>query len=257
MTDDLFSAGFAWDEPDVSQSAATPVATPAPAAAPSVKVTASHLSDDGVAGVAGVAETEGQRLERLLSQPYVAVTATPVATPKTADFCGVEAGDEPIVAGVASVANWQRGIDLLRGQRCPAGANPKEWRDTVAAASHLFRLWGSDLFEAGWSTLDVWGSEPDPAHRRVDRLGLVHFVIGAQVEAIDSESATILHSGKDRLTYTRRQKVPGAVPLWSVAVGESRVEGAKGCALTRLPLNSPDCQPASGESDGVEMRERT
>ncbi|MEH3121999.1 MAG: hypothetical protein PGN16_08475 [Sphingomonas phyllosphaerae] len=247
MTGDLFGGGFVWDEAEpVSQTDATVVATRQGQGRALEKAGNPDLLDGGVASVASVAETEGQRPERLLSQPNVAVPATLPATPKAADFCGVEGGARPTVAGVATVADWERGVAAARAMRCPTGANAREWRATVAAAAHLLRLWGSDLIALGWSTLDVWGSELDPAARRLDRLGLVHFVAGAVVEAVDSDSALILHSGKDRLTYRRRRMVPGAVPLWAVGAGASRWEGA-GEAPSALPRPPAPCQPASGE----------
>ena len=124
-----------------------------------------------------------------------------------------------VTVTVATVAAWETGVARLHPRRVPAGASPREWAENVRDAVSLMRLWGKDLHDAGWSTLDVFGMEPNQAHRRLDRLGLVSLIMGGMIEAIDSDSASIL-IGKDRLTYRRGPRTSGAVPIWAVRMGE-------------------------------------
>ncbi len=220
MTGDLFSTGFVWGDDDGVAVAATPVATRREAVPAAEKVRNPRHSGDGVAGVAGVAETEGQRLERLLSQSNVAVTATGSATPKATHSCGLQGGDAGDVAHVATVA-WDDGVALLREHRPPIGADPAEWRRLVLDARKLNAHWGDDLRHLGWTAVEVFGVEPNPAHRRLDRLGLLSFISGGAVEAIDADSVVTLHAGKDRLVYQRKLRSSGAVPIWQLVLGAS------------------------------------
>lgn len=256
MTLDLFSDGFAWaDEPSVSQVGATADATGAqPPSAPG-KISNSNLFGGGVAGVAGVAETEGQRLERALSQTSVASRATPAATAETADFCGVVGDQAGAVADVATVAGWSAGLATLNDRRVPPALDQRGWAGLVRDSYNLMRLWGHDLHVAGWSVCDVFGVEQNTAHRRLDRLGLVSLLRDGEVEAIDSHTATILR-GRDRMTYDRRLRAEGGVPIWAIdfeeyqpQAGQRRWEGTGGSALAALPPEAPTCQPPQGESE--------
>ena len=252
MTDDLFSAGFSWTDEPVSHADATSVATresviPAMAQGPrgggtarlsqaaatgdAIPSTAAPTPADaaflgsrgetvaGVAGVAGVAETIGQRLERMLSQTLVARSATPGATAEMADFSVTPAQGGAGVADVASVAVWSAGVATLIEGRVPPGIGRVEWLHLVRDAGQLMRLWGHDLHAAGWSACDVFGVEPNLSHRRVDRLGLVAFIGGGEVEAIDRDTAVTRH-GKSWLTYYRHLRGEGSVPLWLISEGE-------------------------------------
>lgn len=249
MTGDLFSTGFAWGEDDLSQTAATPAATAPIDPATSQKVEKSDLSSGPVADVASVAERESDRLIARLSQPIVAKPATVPATPETAENRGVQASSGVSVAGVATVAEWQAGVEAL----CAMDAKGKI-HDLQRDAVRLLRDWGADLARLGWSTLDVWASNQCLEHRRVDRDGLIQGVRGGAVVAIDCDTATIAW-GEDQVTYYRKLRAAGGVPVWRVDAGVSRWEGSRGCALTRLPPNHPASQPALGESESHQLRE--
>ena len=215
MTDDLFSAGFAWADDDVADDA-TPVATPARRRKAAENVGISDIFAPAVAGVADVAETEGQRLERLLSQPAVARTATMGATPEMADFCGVEPYALPPVADVASVAEWRKGVKYLSLLRhLPPPYHSRGWRTLIDDATAFLNNWGDDAVRWGWSTLDVFGTNPTVGARRYDRLGLVVLLGGRPVQSLEPDRAWT-GSGNDLLQYRRTPKLPGAVPLWAV-----------------------------------------
>jgi hypothetical protein len=267
--DGLFSAGFAWDdgavatdatpaatrpraretggaptcrrgEPEKVANAATLPATGDIGIPTSVKVRKSNLNATSVASVASVAETEGQRLERLLSQPVVAVSATPVATAERADFCGVEGGAGSGVAPVASVADWLKGVEAMRRARPAPKPYHSPWRTILQDAASFVALWGDDAIRMGWSTLDVFGVNPDPSAARYDRLGLVVLLNGRPVQCLEDQVA---HIGRDsRPTVFRRAlRAEGAVPIWqwvrSVNGGKAGrgVQGLRADALTPVP----------------------
>lgn len=212
---DLFSSGFAWDDHPVADSADAFATASATAESPVFRgVEASH--GQAIAAVAAVAK---QREDSPLSQNRVAPVATAFAIARTTDFRRLEPYSRAPIAAVATVANWEDGVASLIEGRVPLGTNRIEWKGLVSDARQLMRLWGHDLHSAGWSTCDVFGVEPTMSHRRVDRLGLVGFVSGGEVEAIDRDSAVTRH-GKSRLTFNRRLRGAGSVPLWTISEGE-------------------------------------
>lgn len=237
MNDDtLFSAGFDWSDDvasgatRVEAAARSPNASSRPALSQPV---ATHdatpgsalfsgdfgWSPDAVASVASVAETEGQRLERLLSQPITPVLATPPATLEMADFCGFEGGAAPAVAGVASVAAWREGVELLSRSRCPQTVDPRRWRELVADARALLQNWGAELLGFGWTTLEVFGVNRDPRHRRLDIPGLLPVLRGRPVVAVDRDTATIRANRADLQTFQRQLVFRGGLPVWGWVEG--------------------------------------
>ncbi len=245
--DDLFSTGFAWGDDAVASdatavatrpgamrdvatlvvsassqapvaNAATPRATGDIGISASEKVGKSDLLSGSVAAVASVAETEGKRLERLLSQPNVAVSATRVATAEVADFCGVEGGARAAVTPIASVANWMAGVEALKRARPAPAPYHSPWRTVVRDAANFVALWGDDAIRMGWSTLDVFGVNPDPAAGRYDRLGLVILLGGRPVQCLEPQTA---HIGRDSkpTVFRRALRAAGAVPIWQWVEG--------------------------------------
>jgi hypothetical protein len=247
MSDDLFGGGFAWGEDDLSQTGATPTATPKTSPTNAEKVGKSHLSPAPVASVATVADRKSDALIARLSQPIVAKVATPPATPEMAEVSGIEPNPATAVADVATVALWRDGVGAL----CAMDARG-EIHGLQRDAVKLLRDWGDDLVGLGWSTLDVWGGNRHFHERRVDRQGLIFAVRGGDVVAVDSGTATIAW-GRDHVTYYRKWRAAGGVPVWLVDVGAGRT-GAGGSALTRLPPDATLCQRPSGGSELEDTR---
>lgn len=147
-----------------------------------------------VATVAPVAETEGRRLARALAGPPPAFEGA-----KGFPMSGETSG-------------WADGVAILR--RSPAlKFYHGKWRRMVRDARSFLSLWGEDAAALGWSTLDIFGVNPDPAHGRYDRLGLVILLDGRAVEALSADSATI-GDGRGHTTFYRRLRAQGAVPVW-------------------------------------------
>jgi hypothetical protein len=223
---DLFSAGFAWGDatgpseirptpaPVVSQSVATASAT---AEAPDFSANFAWESDAvaDVADVADVAEKDIGSSDTVVSHAGVADVATPDATPETAVFCGSQGGSTSSVASVASVANWKLGIELMANGRRPEGMQERAWRELVMDARILLQNWGPDLVELGWTTLEVFGVNPNWRHRRLDVPGLAYLLRGRPVEAIDADTALIRANRVDTMTFQRRLIAAGGVPVWN------------------------------------------
>jgi len=246
MDGDLFSAGFAWGADPVATAAtddATPIgsanagvpsdskgpvagaatatATPPRRRASPEKVTESHLFGSAVASVATVAETEGQRLERLLSQKGVAIPATAIATAESAQTCGLQTDSLGGVALVATVADWRAGVERMRRVRPAPTPYHTKWRTLYQDAVSFLNLWADDAFRLGWDVLDVFGVNADPAQGRYDRLGLVILLAGRPIQCLDEACAYI---GKDNVptVYHRALRAPGAVPVWQWCEGCSQ-----------------------------------
>lgn len=237
MSEDRFSAGFAWTA-GVADTA-TPEATPFTLdrveadAWPSPRMRGTVA---GVAAVAGVAIGEGEELRRRLTTPlacHVAGVAT--VAHNDSDGCkslssrgfswvshnggGEPATDVATPAGqnaaitTASVAGWSEGVARLR-QSPQVRFYHGRWYQMVTDARSFLTLWANDALASGWSTLDVFGVNPDPSHGRCDRLGLVTLLRGRPVQELGPDSATIGGSHKDTTTFYRRRRASGAVPVW-------------------------------------------
>lgn len=142
--------------------------------------------------------------------------ATDAATAKTADFCGVQPPSTPCVATVATVARWKEGVLSLETGPRAIGIAPREWRRLVADAQLTLRAWGYELAEAGWTTLEVFGTNANPLHRSMTKVGLVGMLGGNVVESVSADAARIRHNRKDCTTFYRRLITPGGVPIWDL-----------------------------------------
>ena len=216
MSEALFSTGFAWGDDEGVAPPATPVATRAAAPPKAQNIGISDVLGGAVAPVAGVAETEGQRLERMLSQPMSPLSATRGATLQTAVICGMRGHSEEPVATVASVASWTAGVDAMQAARVMPNLYHGQWRAVVRDALSFLQNWADDAVAAGWTTLDVFGVNPDPSHGRYDRLGLILMLAGRPIQSLDSETALIGPARQAPTTFRRRLRTGGAVPLWEV-----------------------------------------
>lgn len=208
--DTLFSAGFDWGD-DVAADA-TPVATAGEALF-------SGDFDWSAPAVASVASVAAPGTDARSVADGAQIAATDRATPEMADFCGSAPLSAGAVAGVATVAVWREGVELLTRGRCPEGIDPRRWRQIVSDARALVQNWGPDFHAQGWTTLEVFGVNPDPRRRGKGSRGLVALLKGRAVEAIDADTATIRAGRVDLQTYQRRLVASGGVPVWDWVLG--------------------------------------
>lgn len=214
------TAGNGANLPETSREAASvaPVASVAQmqveaGRAIAAKVAAARRSAHDVASVAGVAETAGERLERMLSQSSVAVRATDGATEESEVSRGVSPNLGAGVAPVATVAAWRDQVELVRKARPAPKPYHAKWRVLRQDVLDFMALWADDAARMGWDTLDVFGVNPDPSHGRYDRLGLLILLNGRPIQCLDEQAAYI---GRDSAptVYRRALRAPGGVPVW-------------------------------------------
>jgi len=105
---------------------------------------------------------------------------------------------------------------MVRAGR-PDGLPEIEWRQMVMDARRTIQNWGADFVAFGWTTLQVFGVNRDPRHRRLDVLGLVYLLRGRPIEAIDADTALIRSARGDTTTFYRRLVAPGGVAAWDWA----------------------------------------
>jgi hypothetical protein len=86
----------------------------------------------------------------------------------------------------------------------------------------LLDAWGAEAAALDWSTLDLFGCDPEAPAARRDCMGLALLLERCEVVALDERGADLLTSGGARQRFYRRPLPPGTVPLWTL--GKSAVE---------------------------------
>jgi hypothetical protein len=98
----------------------------------------------------------------------------------------------------------------------PAAMEPEPWDELVNEAVVISRRWGTKALECGWHPLDLFGCNPNPYARRLDRTGLVALIAGSstvlRITDVTPEYAEILDSGS--IQRFRRGARQGQVFLW-------------------------------------------
>lgn len=99
------------------------------------------------------------------------------------------------------------------------------WDELTGEASVISRLWGQRALDAGWTSVELFGCNPDPYAGRVDRNGLIvtmtNFAVGLRLVDIAPDHALLLGPREERLRY-QAGDVTGRVHLWeaySMATG--------------------------------------
>lgn len=145
--------------------------------------------------------------------------------PKTQSPQRVTEPPEETVAKIATVAApidqtlpWADDLGEFAGRDCPPGVKLEYWDELTNEALLVSRQWGRKALACGWSLLDLFGCNPDPLARRVDRDGLVKSVVelrcAAMILGVDDETATLRGPNGSILRHCRKLRAPGAIPLW-------------------------------------------
>lgn len=148
----------------------------------------------------------GTAIETRGNQPFSDEATTPLATIAT-------------VAAPATDMRFPWSADLLRfvERPCPIDERGDYWSELQEEAWSVSREWGETAIAAGWSALNLFGSNPDPAAGRVDRDGLVVSICRLRspvtIVAIDSEAAS-LRCPRGSIMKHRRHARPGTILLW-------------------------------------------
>lgn len=150
----------------------------------------------------------------------------PIGLVKTAEIVRSATLPEPSVATIATIAadplgneEWVADLRAFVNTPCPAWMNDEIWDELTSEAWDVARNWSGKAVAAGWTSTDLFGCNPDPLARRVDRNGLVAAIVSLKtpvtIVAIDSGGATLRCSdSRSSAMRHRRQPSPGAVPLW-------------------------------------------
>jgi hypothetical protein len=116
--------------------------------------------------------------------------------------------------------DWAEGFARLVVAPPPAGFSPETWRAVVDDAARFLDDWGRKAATVGWSALDVFGVSTQPPRMRSEMAGLLPFIAGGTVVAINWCSATIRSPAGDEVVWLRRSQ-PGAVAVWELATPEA------------------------------------
>jgi hypothetical protein len=112
--------------------------------------------------------------------------------------------------------DWAEGFARLVVAPPPAGFSPERWWAVVDDAARFLDDWGRKAATVGWSALDVFGVSMQPPRMRSEMAGLLPFIAGGTVVAINWCSATIRSPTGDEVVWLRRSHA-GAVAFWELA----------------------------------------
>lgn len=130
--------------------------------------------------------------ERRQKSQSVATIAAPIAacdtltaTPKPPETLAFMPAADLTIAksqqsqpSTAETLPWQDDIDALHLLPCPTGMTDARWKRLLRITRSVSREWGRTALDAGWHPLELFGCNPEPMARRVDRNGLVASIFG-------------------------------------------------------------------------------
>ena len=118
---------------------------------------------------------------------------------------------------VDTLQSWVDGCwNLPKALPASAGITPERWRRIVDAAGRFMDRWAEDAIAAGWSTLDVFGADPDRPGARFDCIGIVLLLDGCRIVDVDEHGADLMTDTGAKQRYRRRPLPTGTVPLWEL-----------------------------------------
>lgn len=127
------------------------------------------------------------------------------------------------VAKVATVAAparqfpWSAGLATLEEMARPARMSAEAWDELVNEAAMVSRVWGEKALSCGWQPLDLFGCNPNPFARRLDRDGLVAAVTSlltpVRIMEITADAA-VLSDRHGSILKFRPDRSPAQVFLW-------------------------------------------
>lgn len=143
---------------------------------------------------------------------------------KTAEKRGFQPTAAPSVATIATVAGvgaknlpWTLGVTSFVERSAPADMREDAWDELVNEVWDVHQKWGEQAVDLGWSSLDLFGCNPDPSARRVDRDGLVIAIVGIltplRIIRLERDHAALSDHRQNLLRHPR-QRASGAVHLW-------------------------------------------
>ncbi len=128
---------------------------------------------------------------------------------------------------------WREGLANLSIIAPPPGMSPRRWERVRADAGALGETWAVTALALGWREVDLWGCNPYPSARRLDRNGLAMLLGGRSVAAFTDTVASILCRGGNRLSYYRAP-LAGAVLLWEAALKVADTNKARNASSFKI-----------------------
>lgn len=112
--------------------------------------------------------------------------------------------------------SWVDGCRSLPKAPPAPDISPERWRRIVYAADRFLDRWAEFAIAAGWSTLDVFGADPDRPGARFDAMGLVLLLDGCRIVDVDEHGADLMTDTGAKQRYRRRPLPTGTIPLWEL-----------------------------------------
>ena len=109
---------------------------------------------------------------------------------------------------------WAEGFALLDCAKCPCGVPVGRWRQFIEDAARFLDSWASRAAGLGWTTAEVFGCHPEAPYARLDCMGLIWLLDGAEILAISAEGVRIRKPSGAMLTIYRRTGGAPSVPVW-------------------------------------------
>lgn len=130
------------------------------------------------------------------------------------------AGCDPSSASSASPAlppEWQAGITRLQAMPPPDGVPAARWRRFLDDARRVQdQGWLARAASMGWTTEDLFGVDPVRPRERIEMMGLIWLIDGAQIVALAADRAAIrMATGPVQMFY--RSVHQQGVPAWQLA----------------------------------------
>jgi hypothetical protein len=121
------------------------------------------------------------------------------------------------VAAAAPQFSWSSDLARFEAMPCPEGMQEEAWDELVNEAVVISRKWGATALACGWTVHDLFGCNPKPFARRLDRDGLVATIAGftspLKITSLTAECA-VLQEARGAVLRYRPGNRTGQALLW-------------------------------------------
>ena len=125
--------------------------------------------------------------------------------------------DQSLTESERAVARWRAGCELLWGRPAPRLVQSDRWSQIKSDCLYIADEWGFIAFDLGWSTIDLFGVDPNHPVNRYDRMGLAWSRQGRTIVEF-SKTRVVLAAGSNSRLVVRRRPMEGAVPICALSL---------------------------------------
>lgn len=111
---------------------------------------------------------------------------------------------------------WSYGFQKVCHMTPPIGILPSRWAQIAVNTDHFLTKHGADAARLGWTTLDLFGVGGDAPDHRIDLMGLVPLIGGAEVLELSEKTARLRTVTGSIQTFYRKPAQAGRVTLWEL-----------------------------------------